>query len=117
MTPSEEPHTTRPGAKRAILLNGILHGFSWDGTPSLAPALALPSLAAVVLFLLSYAIGTMVAMSTVTTVIGEGSLRVGETLDRPDLPQKLSLVSSGLAAVVGLVWTARALPSALRLAA
>jgi len=113
MSPSEEPQTSRPGGKRAILLNGILHGFSWDGTPSLAPALALPSLAAVLVFLTAYSVGTMVAMSTVTTIIGEGSLKVGEKLDRPDLPQKLSFVSSGLAALVGLVWTARALPSAL----
>ena len=28
---------------RAIFANGILHGFSWDGAPSLAPALAMTS--------------------------------------------------------------------------
>jgi hypothetical protein len=26
------------GQTRAVLLNGLLHGFSWDGAPSLAPA-------------------------------------------------------------------------------
>ena len=26
--------------KRAVMFNGLLHGFSWDGAPSLAPALA-----------------------------------------------------------------------------
>jgi hypothetical protein len=26
--------------KRAVIFNGILHGFSWDGAPSLAPAIA-----------------------------------------------------------------------------
>lgn len=68
------------GNNKAIMLNGVLHGFSWDGTPSLAPALALPSSAAVAAFLAAYCIGTMMAMSVVTTIIGEGSLRVGERL-------------------------------------
>jgi len=103
----------RKGANRAIIFNGLLHGFSWDGTPSLAPALALPSVNAVLLFLIAYSAGTVLAMSAVTTIIGEGSLRVGEKLRRPDLPQKLSFVSSGLAMMVGVIWTARALPSLL----
>jgi len=64
------------------VLNGILHGFSWDGTPSLAPALALPNLPAVLVFLFAYCGGTVLAMSAVTALIGEGSLRVGEKLDR-----------------------------------
>eukprot|EP00952_Eustigmatos_sp_NYUAD-ZCMA_P010120 41705-Eustigmatos_ZCMA.PRE.1 len=25
---------------RTVFFNGLLHGFSWDGTPTLAPALA-----------------------------------------------------------------------------
>ena len=103
----------RKGANRAIIFNGLLHGFSWDGTPSLAPALALPSVNAVLLFLIAYSAGTVLAMSAVTTIIGEGSLRVGEKLRRPDLPQKLSFISSGLAMMVGVIWTARALPSLL----
>lgn len=114
LAPSEATSAPRRGGKRAIVLNGILHGFSWDGTPSLAPALALPSLGAVLLFLFAYCGGTMVAMSTVTTIIGEGSLRVGEKLDQPDLPQKLAFFSSGIALAVGLFWSARALPSILR---
>jgi hypothetical protein len=42
-------------AQRAIFLNGILHGFSWDGAPSLAPALACTSWPAVFWFLFAYA--------------------------------------------------------------
>jgi len=106
----EAPGIPRRGGNRAVLLNGILHGFSWDGTPSLAPALALPSIGGAFIFLLSYCVGTVVAMATATALIGEGSLRVGEKLDRPDLPQKLSFVSSALAALVGCIWTSRALP-------
>lgn len=48
------------GAKRAIFFNGVLHGFSWDGAPSLAPALALSSWSSVLWFLLAYCSGTMV---------------------------------------------------------
>jgi hypothetical protein len=62
------------------------------------------------MFLLAYCGGTIVAMSAAAIVIGEGSLAVGETLHRPDLPQKLSLVSSALAFAVGVAWTAKALP-------
>jgi hypothetical protein len=90
--------------KRAVLLNGILHGFSWDGAPSLAPAVALATLKGSLSFLFSYAIGTMAAMTLATTLIGETTRRAGEIFHKPDLPQKLSLVSSFLAIGVGLFW-------------
>lgn len=48
------------GGGRAIFLNGVLHGFSWDGAPSLAPALALSSWRSVLWFLVAYCSGTMV---------------------------------------------------------
>ncbi|CAM9705342.1 unnamed protein product, partial [Phaeothamnion confervicola] len=54
------------GSKRAVFLNGMLHGFSWDGAPSLAPALALSTWRSVALFLLAYCSGTMLAMSATT---------------------------------------------------
>ena len=41
----------------SIFLNGILHGFSWDGAPSIAPALAMTSWRSALSFLLSYCIG------------------------------------------------------------
>jgi len=85
-SPSEKAATSHPvavrGGNRAVVLNGILHGFSFDGTPSLAPALALPNIGAVLIFLLAYCSGTILAMSAVASVIGEGTLRVGETLDQ-----------------------------------
>ena len=91
-------------AKRAVLFNGILHGFSWDGAPSLAPAVAISTLRGSLTFLLSYALGTMAAMALATTVIGEGTRRAAGKLDRPDLPRDLSLGSSFLALIVGVVW-------------
>ncbi|CAM9107750.1 unnamed protein product [Ectocarpus sp. 6 AP-2014] len=100
--------TKSGGGERAIFFNGVLHGFSWDGAPSLAPALALSSWGSVLWFLLAYCSGTMVAMSATTTLIGEGSVRVGKALDQPDIPRKLSVVSSFVAITIGAVWLAKA---------
>ena len=96
-------------AKRAVLFNGILHGFSWDGAPSLAPAVAISTLRGSLTFLLSYALGTMAAMALATTIIGEGTRRAAGKLDRPDLPRDLSVASSFLALIVGVVWCGLAL--------
>lgn len=96
-------------AKRAVLFNGILHGFSWDGAPSLAPAVAISTWRGSLAFLLSYAIGTMGAMALATTLIGEGTRRAAGKLDRPDLPRDLSVGSSFLALLVGVVWCGLAL--------
>ena len=90
--------------KRAVLFNGILHGFSWDGAPSLAPAIAISTWKGSLTFLLSYALGTMAAMTVATTLIGEGTRRASFHLDRPDLPRDLSVGSSFLALLVGVVW-------------
>lgn len=96
-------------AKRAVLFNGILHGFSWDGAPSLAPAVAISTWRGSLTFLVSYALGTMAAMALATTIIGEGTRRAAGKLDRPDLPRDLSVASSFLALVVGIVWCGLAL--------
>lgn len=48
------------------------------------------------------------AMSATTTIIGEGSVRVGKALDQPDIPRKLSIVSSFVAITIGAVWLAKA---------
>jgi len=95
--------------KRAVIFNGVLHGFSWDGAPSLAPAVAVATWTGNIAFLLSYALGTMSAMAITTTIIGEGTRQAGEILHRPDIPQKLSYFSSIIALVVGAVWCGLAL--------
>jgi len=89
---------------RAVLLNGILHGFSWDGAPSLAPAIAVATWTGNLAFLSAYAVGTMTAMAVVTTLVGEGTRRAGEIFQRPDIPQKLSYASSLVAIAIGVVW-------------
>jgi hypothetical protein len=95
--------------KRAVIFNGLLHGFSWDGAPSLAPALAVATWGGNLTFLSAYAAGTMAAMSITTTLIGEGTRRAGEIFNRPDIPQKLSYFSSLLAIAIGLIWCGLAL--------
>lgn len=90
--------------KRAVMFNGLLHGFSWDGAPSLAPALAVATWRGNIAFLLAYACGTMGAMAIATTLIGEGTRRAGEVFNRPDIPQKLSLGSSVVAIMIGVIW-------------
>jgi len=99
-----EDEVSEKANKRAVIFNGILHGFSWDGAPSLAPALAVATWRGSISFLLAYALGTIGAMSITTTLIGESTRRAGEILHRPDLPQKLGLVSSILAMAVGIFW-------------
>lgn len=94
----------RSAQKRAVIFNGLLHGFSWDGAPSLAPAIAVATWSGNLAFLSAYAMGTMGAMAIVTTLIGEGTRRAGQIFHRPDIPQKLSLASSMLAIAIGAVW-------------
>ena len=108
------PLKTRPPggglrAQRAVFLNGMLHGFSWDGAPSLAPALACTTWRGVLWFLVAYCSGTMLAMSATTAIIGEGTSRVSEALDAPDIPKKLSIVSSFIAIAIGALWMVKAI--------
>ena len=43
-------------------------------------------------------------MTLATTVIGEGTCKAAGKLDRPDLPRDLSVASSFLALIVGVIW-------------
>jgi len=104
-----DPVVNTSSNMRAVIFNGILHGFSWDGAPSLAPALAVATWAGSLSFLASYAVGTIIAMAIATTLIGEGTRRAGKMFNRPDIPQKISLLSSLFAIVIGAVWCGLAL--------
>jgi len=95
--------------KRAVVFNGLLHGLSWDGAPSLAPALAVATWGGNLSFLFSYAVGTATTMAITTTLVGEGTRAAGDMFKRPDIPQKLSLVSSFIAILIGSVWCGLAL--------
>jgi hypothetical protein len=58
---------------------------------------------------MAYAFGTMSAMALTTTLIGEGTRRAGQVFNRPDIPQKLSLGSSVVAILIGIIWCGLAL--------
>ena len=89
---------------KAIFANGVLHGFSWDGAPSLAPALAMTSWRSALSFLLAYCFGTMAAMSLTAGLVGEGSVRLGKAINSPALPKQLSITSSLIAIIIGAYW-------------
>ena len=89
---------------KAIFANGVLHGFSWDGAPSLAPALAMTSWHSALSFLLAYCVGTMIAMAVTAGLVGEGSVRLGKAINSPSLPKQLSFGSSCIAIIIGAYW-------------
>jgi len=101
--------TSAGDGNRAVIFNGLLHGFSWDGAPSLAPALAVATWGGNLAFLSAYAAGTVAMMVVATSFIGEGTRRAGEIFNRPDLPQKLSVVTSIIAIAIGGIWCGLAL--------
>ncbi|CEL92570.1 unnamed protein product [Vitrella brassicaformis CCMP3155] len=92
-----------------LFFNGMLHGFSLDGAPGLAPSLSFTRWPAVFLFLLSYCTGTMLTMSACSAAAGEGSIRLTRAVDRPDIPKRLAFGASAFAAGIGIVWFAKAI--------
>lgn len=108
VSPAEGDHKIN-NRNRAVVFNGLLHGFSWDGAPSLAPALAVATWGSNLAFLSAYAAGTVAVMAIATSFIGEGTRRAGEIFHRPDLPQKLSFFTSYLAIAIGGIWCGLAL--------
>jgi hypothetical protein len=93
--------------KRTVIFNGLLHGLSWDGAPSLAPAIAVATWSGNLAFLSAYAVGTMVhgcANYLDHWRRNEKGCAERQVFQRPDIPQKLSMVSSVLAIAIGAVW-------------
>jgi hypothetical protein len=115
-------HLTMTGAW-GILSTGIFHGFSGSGHfLGVMPALLLPryfpralahflythcyprkihtfivftcSWRGAIAYLVAFCLGTMVAMSAFTGVVGEMSVRAGKHANQPDLPVTLSSISS-----------------------
>jgi len=100
---------------------GILHGASGSGhLLGVLPALAMPSWACASAYLVSFGVGTAIAMSAFTAVVGEASVQLGERLKTQDIPARMALFSSCVAMIVGTAWMVRAsfalgLPKLLRL--
>lgn len=91
-----------------VFMNGFLHGFSWDGIPSLAPTLTFQSYQSVLSFLGAYSIGTMVTMSmcgALVSMISGNLLNRGTPGDKQQISMKtLSFFSSILAVIIGVYW-------------
>ncbi len=84
-------------------LAGTLHGVA--GTAHILgvlPAVAFSSWVASGLYLVAFALGTVVAMATFAALVGEGSARA--SANAPRLLRRLTLASGALTILVGLVW-------------
>ena len=90
----------------AIFANGCILGMSYDSLPSLAPALTVSTHYHSVSFLLSYLIGTLLAMSIAASIIGECSLCIGKFL-KENCVTNLSSVSSVVALLAGSIFVAQ----------
>jgi hypothetical protein len=108
MNSDDEGGTKTLKSSKAIFANGFLHGFSWDGAPSLAPAIAMATWRSVACFLLSYCIGTVITMSLAAAAVGESSVRLGKAVNSPKFTNNLCLGSSAVAILVGVFWIAQA---------
>ena len=86
-----------------IFVNGFFLGLSWDGLPSLAPALAVESWWLLTAFLLSYAVGTVLTIGGASAVISESTKWLSSSTSI-NLPRILAIISSCLAVVVGFIW-------------
>ena len=93
---------------KSTFANGVLHGFSLDGAPSLLPALAMPTWRSALTFLFAYSIGTMLTMSAATGIVADLSMRLGKMVNDPTLPKRLSFVSSLVAIAIGIFWILQA---------
>jgi len=103
-----------PSAQGVVstLATGILHGCSGSGhLLGVMPALTMPSWRIATTYLVSFGLGTTMAMSVFTSVVGELSSRMSETLDDPRTPGRLALASSIFALFMGTLWTVRAVIS------
>lgn len=93
--------------KLNMMMNGIFHGLSLDGVPSLMPVLGAGSLTTAFTFLASYGLGCVVAMTMATVLIGKGTatLTVAANFDLG----KLIRGSAYGAILIGVLWTLRAI--------
>ena len=93
----------------STLGTGILHGCSGSGhLLGVMPALAMPTWVCAAAYLGCFGLGTMIAMALFTGAVGEASVQMGERLNQPDVPAKLSMLTSLFALTMGALWTLRA---------
>jgi hypothetical protein len=92
--------------KLNMMMNGIFHGLSLDGVPTLMPVLGAGSLATACTFLASYGLGCVLAMTLATIFIGQGTATLSKNTDF-DLGKIIRGSAYG-AILIGICWTGRA---------
>ena len=83
----------------ATFATGIIHGLQPDALMMVLPALALPSRLAGALFLVTFLVGTVVAMGSYTVFIGSCSQALKDRI--PRITEKLTWAASLVAIVLG----------------
>ncbi len=95
-----------PALKNALaaLLIGIIHGFAgFSHLFALLPSLALPSVASTIVYLVAFALGTVMTMVVFAFVLGAMASRAGATENRAWL-RYFTLGGGLLAMAVGILW-------------
>lgn len=87
----------------SCMLHGFILGLAWDSVPSLLPVMVAKSDFAVVAFLLSYGIGTVLAMSVTTAILCYIFKLFGNAYESA-LVLKLSIFASFVAMWLGLYY-------------
>mmetsp|Transcript_35170 Transcript_35170/g.35813 ORF Transcript_35170/g.35813 Transcript_35170/m.35813 type:complete len:307 (+) Transcript_35170:35-955(+) len=101
-----DPSTKKSLSAPALFLNGLLLGFSWDLLPSLAPAVSMSTVDALMLYLTAYVIGTVLCVALAAAIVGECTMFLVGSV--PDLPVKLALIASTISVLIGSIWLATA---------
>lgn len=92
-----------------VLINGFVMGLSWDGLPSLTPAMIFNPTQTLA-FLLAYLVSTAMVMALAAGLIGEATLWLSRrlTLDQKDdqehFSTRFTLVTSFVAFLIGFLW-------------
>lgn len=99
--------------KMSMVVNGMFHGLSLDGIPTLLPVIGLGSLKTAITFLVAYGAGVTVAMMMATVFIGKGTMSLAQSTDFN--LGRLIKGSAFAAIAIGVLWTLRAvfLPESL----
>lgn len=92
----------RIGSLIAIFANGVLLGLSWDGLPSLTPAMVLEAKPLIV-FLVSYLIGTLFTMGFAAAIVGEATCWMNR-VSNSNISHRMAVMSSLAAVFIGIAW-------------
>jgi hypothetical protein len=104
-TPSQRPDTILARsllAAATVFANGCILGVSWDGLPSLAPAVVLEDWP-LYLFLGGYALGTAVTMGFAAGLVAETTCWISRVA-KVNVSERLASVSSLCAIIIGTLW-------------